>query len=134
MRDCLGLAKRWLFEYVYVVDTCTVTNYYLRLVMTLAELTALAYFYYHPTFSILEEYPLVREYQDIVHSYVLHIVPFGSQALALLMLALYPVLMCVVLLLKRVGPIRLRLILMQIATYCYPLLAIKIVLETVSCV
>lgn len=134
MKDCLGLAKRWLFEYIYVVDTCTVTNYYLRLLMTIVELTALAYFYYHPTFSILEEYPLIREYQHIVQSYVLHIVPFGSQALALLMLAFYPALMCVVLLLKRVGPIRPLLVLMQVATYCYPLLAIKIVLETVSCI
>lgn len=132
MKDCLAVVKVWLFQYIFVVDTCTVRNKLFGFLMTVAELSVIAYFYYHPNYSMIT--PLMKNFQDIIQKYVLHIVPFDSSALSILVLSIYPMIMCLVLLLKKIGPVKLLVIFVEIIIYLFPLLAVKILIEMISCI
>lgn len=133
LREYLAGAKRWLFEYIFIIDAATVTNRYLCLLVTLFELILLPYYYFHTNYHHLKDFSLITDYQQVVKEYNVLIVPFSTQPLALLALSLYPCLMAVALLLKNFGPIKPLVILLQIFTYCFPLLFIKLMVETVNC-
>ncbi len=129
----LAAVKQWLFEYIFIVDAARVTNPYLVFLMTLLELTLFQFYYISPSLTFLRNYELIKSYQDSFMQYIVPIVPFTNEILSLLILLLYPLVMCVTLLIKKVGLLRPLVLIVQLTTYCYPLLVIKIVLETLVC-
>lgn len=129
----LAAVKQWLFEYIFIVDAARVTNPYFVFLMTLLELALFQFYYISPSLTFLRNYELIKSYQDSFMQYIVPIVPFTNEILSLLILLLYPLVMCVALLIKKVGLLRPLVLIVQLTTYCYPLLVIKIVLETLVC-
>jgi hypothetical protein len=125
-----GKVKQWLFEYVSILDSSQVRSPYLLAAMTFLELTATQSYYYSLHYPFLLEYPLINTFLTQFARYFVHTLPFANPAFSLLLLAIYPLLMATVLLVQRVGPLKLLTLLITLATYFYPLLLLKLVLET----
>jgi hypothetical protein len=92
------------------------------------ELTAIHYFYIHPNFTFLTNHALFANYFSSTRQFLLHIHPYGSPALALLTLALYPTVILLTILIKKFGPNKIIVPIVQIAVFLYPLLWIKVII------
>ena len=96
--------------------------------MIYLEQLALSYFYFHRIYKYLYDSSEIQEYMDLVNKYGLIIVPFTNHVFSLLTLLLYPGVIAVVLLVKKVGFLKPLVILIQVTTYLVPLLFIKLIL------
>lgn len=71
-------------------------------------------------------------YFDNIRPYFIHVYAFETSLLSLLTLTLYPLIMVLVGVIKRFGPNKLMIPIMQVAVFVYPLVWIKIMIELVS--
>jgi hypothetical protein len=90
------------------------------------------YFYIHPHFSFLGRRAIFQQYFLNTRHYFLHLCPFASPVLALLALLLYPIVILLTLLIKKLGPNKIIVPVVQVAVFLYPLLWVKVLLSLVE--
>lgn len=100
--------------------------------MIVLELSFLHYFYINSIFPFLKDQKAFQMYFQSLQNYFIHINAFNSSTLALLVLAIYPIVMLVTLIIKKIGPNKILRPIVQIGIYVYPLLHIKIAIEFIS--
>jgi hypothetical protein len=128
----LQLAKQELFDFIFIIDTNQLTNLYLQLASILLELTVLHYFYLNSNFTFLYDHQAFSNYFQSIHAFFIHIYPFSNPTYALLTLSLYPIVAVIALVIKKFGPNKLLVPIVQIAIYIHPLISVKIVIEMIN--
>ena len=124
--EYLAMVKKWIFEYITVIDICQIRNPILLIMITLLEMSALHFFYINSHFSQLHRFGIFQHYFDNINQHYYHIVPFKTSLYSLITLCYYPSVMAVVLFVKKMGPLKLLIVYIQVAAYFYPLLSIKL--------
>lgn len=94
--------------------------------MIVLELSFLHYFYINSIFTFLNDHGPFHSYFQSFQNYFVHINTFNSTTLALLVLAIYPIVILITVIIKKLGPNKIFKPIVQIAIYIYPLLQIKI--------
>lgn len=125
-RSKLQAVKEQLFGFIFILDTSQLTNHYLQITMIVLELSFLHYFYINSIFPFLKDHIVFKLYFQSIQNYFIHINAFNSSTLALLVLAIYPIVILFTLFIKKIGPNKILRPIVQIAIYVYPLLHIKI--------
>jgi hypothetical protein len=97
-----------------------------------AELGVLHYFYLNPVFAFLNSHAIFTAYFQNLRQYFIHAHSFQSPVLALFTLSLYPLVILIAIIVKRFGPNKILVPVVQIAVFLHPILWIKIMIELVS--
>ena len=126
------IIKQWLFEYITTSDIYKVTTPYLVILLTFLELSILHFFYIHQSFSFLKRLSLFQQYFDNSQQFFVLLMPFTNPIFSLLLLTFYPLCMLVLFIIKKTGPFKPLVILIQAAAFFFPLISIKMVLEVLE--
>jgi len=122
------VAKEWLFEYIFIIDSNQFSSKYLLMLMTLLELAIFHYFYINPNYSLLQPFTMFQYYFVNIYPYFFHLTPFNDSFYALLTLMVYPIVALFVLFIKHIGPNRILILVVTILVYVFPLLMIKMLI------
>ena len=131
VRSVLSQIKSWIFEYTVVIDMAYSNNQLLALLVTLLELTVLHYYYFNQNYSSLHRYPLYKNYFQNFNKYFFHTTPFSNILFSLLILTFYPFTILIVIIVKKIGQIKILVVVIQTAIFLFPLLFVKIMIETI---
>ncbi len=124
--------RQLFFSFLFIIDTNRTQNALLQLTSTILEVTVLHYFYVHPHFTFLANYRLFQNYFSNIYKYIVVIHPFSSANFTLLTLSFYPIIIIIIFFIKKYGPNKILLPLVQISIFLYPLLSIKIMIELIN--
>ena len=91
-------------------------------------MSALHFFYINTHYSQLHHFGIFQNYFDNLNQHYYHIIPFKTPLYSLITFCYYPSVMAVVLFVKKIGPLKLLIVYIQVAVYIYPLLSIKLVI------